>query len=146
MTESTATLPAIERKLELKADPERVWRALTDPVELCAWFPDAIDVEARPGAEGWMTWNEYGRYAVRFETVDPPRQLSWRWAREAEQGIDDGQSTLVEWRLTPRADGGTTLEVRESGFVAEDHRRGNEEGWTEELAELTELLGGEIAA
>jgi uncharacterized protein YndB with AHSA1/START domain len=147
MTESTAaTLPDIERRLELKADPERVWRALTDPTELCAWFPDAVDIDVRAGAEGWMTWTEYGRFAVRFETVDRPRELSWRWAREPDTAIDDASTTLVEWRLAPRPDGGTTLELRESGFVAEDYRKENEEGWSEELAELSELLGGEVTS
>jgi len=37
-------------------------------------------------------------------------------------------------------DGGTTLRMRESGFTTAKHRDGNDEGWTEELAELVALL------
>ncbi len=47
----------------------------------------------------------------------------------------------MEWRLTARDDGGTTLLLRESGFLTDLHREQNTEGWTAELAELMELLG-----
>ena len=54
--------------------------------------------------------------------------------------VDDGPSTLVEWDLEPTADGGTLLRLRESGFVAEADRAGNDAGWTEELGELVNYL------
>ncbi|MGQ0607145.1 MAG: SRPBCC domain-containing protein [Chloroflexota bacterium] len=50
-------------------------------------------------------------------------------------------ATLVEWWVERGADGGTTLRLRESGFRRETHRSENEQGWTQELAELVELLG-----
>ena len=52
---------------------------------------------------------------------------------------------LVEWTLTPRADGGTTLFLRESGFRRPEQRAENDEGWTSELAELLAYLEGESA-
>jgi hypothetical protein len=39
------------------------------------------------------------------------------------------KTTLVEWSLEERADGGTTLRLRESGFTRPEDRAGNEEGW-----------------
>ena len=48
--------------------------------------------------------------------------------------------TTVEFELTERAGGGTTLLVRESGFLDEKHRAGNTEGWGEETAELVAYL------
>ena len=51
-------------------------------------------------------------------------------------------STRVEWELTARDDGGTTLFLRESDFRTDLHHEQNTEGWTEELAELIELLRG----
>jgi hypothetical protein len=39
-----------------------------------------------------------------------------------------------------RPDGGTTLRLRESGFLTDLHHRQNTEGWDEELGELRELL------
>jgi uncharacterized protein YndB with AHSA1/START domain len=141
MTDAPAAqLTAIERTLQLSADPERVWRALTEPDELTRWFPQRMDVAMQPGAVGTFTWTEYGDYAVRVESVDRPRYLAWRWAREANVPAETAFMTLVEWWLTPGDGGGTTLRVRESGFVDPAHRSGNEEGWTEELAELAELF------
>ncbi len=49
--------------------------------------------------------------------------------------------TTVEFELAERDGGGTTLVVRESGFLADKHRDGNHEGWGEELGELVDYLG-----
>jgi uncharacterized protein YndB with AHSA1/START domain len=141
MTDSTATLPAIERSLDLTATPERVWRAITDPAELERWFPQRAEWDLRPGGEGTFFWEGHGNFPIRVEAVEPPRYLAWRWGLEAESDPDaTDAATLVEWWVDPRPDGGTTLRLRESGFRSPTHRAGNDEGWTEELAELTELL------
>ncbi len=131
---------SIERTLELNASPERVWRALTEPEELAAWFGDSAELELRPGGGGGFGWETHGRFAVRVEVVEPPRRLAWRWARTPDRPLEDGPSTLVEWELVPREDGGTTLKLRESGFVSDEHREENVQGWTSELAELEALL------
>lgn len=136
---------AIERTLELSAEPARVWSALTETAELIKWFPAEAEFDLRPGGEGWFAWPEHGRFALRVETVEPPLRLAWRWARDRDVAIDDGRSTLVEWTLEPREDGGTRLSLRESGFARDEDRRGNEEGWTEELAELESLLASPAA-
>jgi len=138
MTQTTTELAAIERTIELKASPERVWRAISDPAELDRWFPQRAELDLRSGGDGSFHFDGYGDFPVRVEAVDAPRYLAWRWAREA-----GGQPlTLVEWWVEERADGGTTLRVRESGFTDPQHRMGNEEGWTEELAELVSLVDG----
>jgi uncharacterized protein YndB with AHSA1/START domain len=131
----------LEKTIRLKAPPERVWKAITEADELAAWFPNHVDWELRDGAEGWFEWDQHGRYAVRVEAFEPPRYMAWRWAREAEKALDQTDSTLVEWTLTRRDNGGTLLHLRESGFAAEEYRQGNSSGWDTELAELLELLG-----
>jgi uncharacterized protein YndB with AHSA1/START domain len=132
---------AIERTLELAASPERVWTALTDPRELARWFPDEVtELEPRAGGAGWLRWSQHGRFAVRFEVFDPPRHLVWTWSRSPDTAVDDGPSTRVEWRLDARPGGGTTLRLRESGFLDARHRQENEGGWTHELGELGAYL------
>lgn len=134
-------IDAIERTLELSASPERVWRALTDPEELARWFPDeTVDLEVREGKGGWWHWTEHGRYAVRFEVVEPPRRLVWSWAREPDTPVEEARTTTVEWQLEAREGGGTTLSLRESGFLTEEAREQNVAGWKRELGELVELL------
>ena len=34
----TTTIAAIDRQLDFRASPERLWRALTDDGELASWF------------------------------------------------------------------------------------------------------------
>lgn len=130
----------IEKRLEFDASPERVWKAISDPAEIAQWFGDRAELDLRPGGDGRFTWEKHGSFAVRVEVVEPPKKLSWRWARNPGVAIDDGESTLVEWMLTQRPDGGTVLELRESGFAEEKHFEDNTAGWDSELAELSESL------
>ncbi len=137
-------MKAIERTLELRSEPEKVWKALTDEKELARWFPDeAAELDLRPGGDGAFSWENHGRFAVRVETVEPNKKLVWRWARRPGTPIEGGPSTLVEWTLTPRPGGGTLLELRESGFETLQAREQNVEGWNAELKELVALLGEE---
>lgn len=130
----------IERTVEFQAGVERVWSAITDPDELSQWFGHRTELVLEPGTDGAMVWDEHGRYAVRVEEVDPRTRFVWSWVHEADVAFDDAPSTRVEWTLTPRDDGGTTLFLRESGFRTDLHFQQNTEGWTEELAELMELV------
>lgn len=131
----------IEKTLELEAPPDKVWRALTDPKELGSWFPDRADLEPGSGNAGHFVWEKHGGYAVQMEVFEPISRLAWRWADESGKPLQQTTSTLVEWELLPRDDGGTTLKLRESGFRDEKGYRENVEGWDQELGELVEYLG-----
>ena len=140
---SPAISAAVERRTELRADPGRVWRALTEPDELRAWFGQGAELDLRAGGRGCFEWDGHGGYDILVEVVEPPTYLAWRWASERDRPIDEVPSTLVEFRLVARADGGTSLSVRESGFVRPESRDQNDEGWAEELGELVEFVDGE---
>jgi uncharacterized protein YndB with AHSA1/START domain len=126
---TTALEAAIEREVELRASPDRVWRALTDPRELAAWFGCTAEFDLRPSGSGHLEWPEHGRFAMRVEAVEAERRFAFRWARDRDVSLDDGISTLVEFTLEPRPDGGTVLRVRETGFVRPEDRSDNVEGW-----------------
>jgi uncharacterized protein YndB with AHSA1/START domain len=49
--------------------------------------------------------------------------------------------TTVEWVLAETADGGTTLRLKESGFLTDEHQGENDRGWEEELGHLAALVG-----
>jgi uncharacterized protein YndB with AHSA1/START domain len=142
MTDTT-TIAAIERRLDLRATPERVWRALTDPEELSRWFGTSASFRPEAGAAGWIGYEEEGRFHLRVEAVDAGHHLAWRWAHDADTRVDAGPSTLVEWWLEPSSDGGTTLRLRESGFLAERDVDMNTYGWFDELADLANHLASE---
>ncbi len=130
----------IERTLELDASPADVWRALTDPTEVSGWFGDSAQFEPKVGTDGWFGWEKHGRYAMRVEVFDPPTRFAWSWSHEADAPFDGATSTLVEWTVVPRGDGGTTLKLKESGFARDEHRQENSDGWTEELTHLAAYL------
>ena len=142
----------VRKTIELKAAPERVWRALTDPDELARWFPDeGADFEAEAGHRGFFVWASRadqgdgcggGSFALRVEQVEPPHLLVWSWTREANTPFDQAATTRVEWRLTPRAGGGTTLVLRETGFERLRDREVNDGGWDAELGELVAYVDG----
>jgi uncharacterized protein YndB with AHSA1/START domain len=131
---------AIEKTVELPAAPGRVWRALTEPAELAAWFPDHAEVDLRPGGNGSWAWDKHGTFAVKFEIVRPPLHLAWRWSQDPKVPVDVGVTTRVEFTLTRRHDGGTTLRLEETGFTTEQHYRQNVSGWDHELRELVGYL------
>lgn len=130
----------VEKVVEFTADVDRVWQAITDPGELARWFGDEAEVDLRPGGNAIMVWEDHGRYAIRIDEVDPPRRLVWSWVHEPDVAFEDAPATRVVWALTPNADGGTTLHLRETGFRTDLHHRQNDEGWDAELAELSDLL------
>ena len=134
-------IAAIEKTLELEQSPADVWRALTDPTAVAGWFGDSARFSPELGGEGWFGWEKHGRFAMRVEVFEPPTRFAWRWAREAGKSLDETHSTLVEWILVPRDDGGTTLMLKESGFVSEEYRKLNDGGWNEELGHLLDFLG-----
>jgi uncharacterized protein YndB with AHSA1/START domain len=128
MTERT-----IERTIQLKSAVDRVWKAITDPMELSRWFGDATELDLRPGGDGAFSWENHGRYAVRVEEVSA-------WVHEPDVAFEDAPSTRVEWNLSAREDGGTTLYLKETGFLTDQHQGENIQGWQAELSDLIEYL------
>ena len=137
----------IEEQVRLPQPPARVWRALTDPAELGAWFgANLAGTTIAPGAHvrGNLTHKgvEHILLDVIIEEVVQERRFSWRWHPHAIDGSADytGEArTLVEFTLEAMPDGGTLLCVVESGFDALPESRrataflGNSKGWAGQL-------------
>ena len=89
---------AIRFERRLTASPERVWRAVTEPDEMTAWFPCRVDGERRAGA------------TVRFVFADddsPPEEGTvLAWSPPASWSFDWG-GHVVEISVAP--DGAGTL-------------------------------------
>jgi uncharacterized protein YndB with AHSA1/START domain len=136
----------IRRRLELRADRDRVWRALSDDGDLRQWWGSRTPVVVEPGWEGWFDFPEHGRHAVRIEVVEPPRYLAWRWsADETDVPLADVRQPLVtEWMLEERDGGGTTQHLMESGFTGPVAHGDNTGGWDDEvLPGLVRLVDGD---
>jgi uncharacterized protein YndB with AHSA1/START domain len=64
--------------------PEKVWRALTEPEHLAAWFPTDIEGERRAGAPLRFVFREGEGPVTDGEMLayDPPSVLELRWGDE----------------------------------------------------------------
>lgn len=145
----TVSVPdTIERSVFLRAPRARVFRALTDPAELSAWFGVRFEGRVEPGARLRMTTTStefpVTTFDVLVEEVDPPRRLSWRWHPGMDQpgpGEPWDDLTRVTFTLED-APGGTRLHLLETGFTAIALARRarvhaeNVEGWDFQLAAL----------
>ncbi|MFF7776581.1 SRPBCC domain-containing protein [Streptomyces tanashiensis] len=108
----------IEREIQIDAPLERVWTLVAQPG---FWVADEASLAGTVATEGetMVARNaEYGDFPVRVEKVEPPTRLAYRWASAFPgEALTDGNSTLVEFTLTPEGSG-TRLKVVESGFAS----------------------------
>lgn len=143
----------IEKRIELKATPARVWRALTDHREFGQWFRVRLDGPFVPGqaSRGRVTYPGYEHlvFEVVVQKIEPERLFSFTWhpaAVDAAADYSQETPTLVEFRLEPVA-GGTRLLLTESGFDRlppgrrADAFRMNEGGWATQMTNLDQHVG-----
>jgi len=134
--------PALRFERRYAHPVERVWRAVSDPDEMPAWFPSGVVGERAVGAELVFADEEqrtasreageptYEGPTIRGRVVayDPPNVFSFTWGGE-----------LLRFELTPEGDGTVLVftQLLSHGSVAA--RNGS--GWHQCLAALDELLG-----
>jgi uncharacterized protein YndB with AHSA1/START domain len=144
----------------LRHSPEKVWRALTEPEQLLAWFPTDIEGERAPGAALRFRFRDGDAPAIDGEMIvfDPPSVLEFRW----------GNDETLRFELEPDAEGCLLTFVNtfdELGKAARDaagwhacldllgyHLSGEpapwtpQERWQEVHSSYVEHLGSEAAA
>jgi uncharacterized protein YndB with AHSA1/START domain len=147
----------IEKAIELKASPERVWRALTDYREFGQWFRVELDAPFVVGqvSSGRLTFSgyEHVRWTAQVKTMEPERLFAFTWhpyALDPEKDYSGETPTLVEFTLEPIATG-TRLTIVESGFdKVPAHRRDeafrmNDRGWTAQIQNIARHVDAVIA-
>ena len=126
----------IERRIDLHAAPDMVWRAFAVIAEWAAWWGPLEGFEPRAGSEGWFLWaKEGGRFAGRIETFDPiERRIAWRWSTLPDVPLEGAANTILSaWSIEPREDGGSILRLRETGFDARRDWDLNRNGWEDDV-------------
>ncbi|MDB5293416.1 MAG: Activator of Hsp90 ATPase 1 family protein [Phycisphaerales bacterium] len=138
----------IEKRIELKAPPARVWRALADFREFGAWFGVNLETPFVPGksTRGNITYAGYEHLVMEVvvQKMEPERLFSFHWhpyAVDPKVDYSKEPPTLVEFRLEKTA-AGTLLVVTESGFDAipaarrDEAFRMNSGGWTQQMKNI----------
>lgn len=143
------TQDAIEREIFIGTDIDHVWSLVS---KAGFWVGDTLhfDAEAHEGETITIETEQYGRFPVRVDRLDPPRYAAYRWASGYPNAdLTDTNSTLVEFTLVEHA-GGVMLRLRESGFAtldgSDDFRAArwndNTGGWTLQLDRLRAVCDG----
>lgn len=143
----------IEQSVDLKAPFERVWRALTDPVEFGAWFGWRVagDFVVGEASRGPITYRgmEHVIMEIRVTAIEPPTRFAFIWhpyAIDPKVDYSGEAETTVVFTLAPTATG-TRLTVVESGFDAlpvhrrTDALRMNTRGWAEQMGNIDAHVG-----
>ena len=137
-TTAPSQIETISFELDLHHAPEKVWRALTDPVLLTEWLLPIADLQLAPGAEFTFRTQPYpgwdGTVSCRFVEIEPQRKLVYTWDVPFLQ-------TVVTFTLVPTPSG-TRLSIVQSGFKPEQKREsgGARYGWKMMGGKLTDLL------
>ena len=129
---------SISFEFDLHHLPEKVWRALTDPVLLAEWLLPVLDLTLEPGAAfrfkaqpraGWD-----GIVNCRLIEIEAHKRLSYTW-------VVGGMDTVVMFTLTPTASG-TRLSLVQSGFKPDQKQNfgGARYGWKMMGGKLVDLL------
>jgi uncharacterized protein YndB with AHSA1/START domain len=137
-TTAPSQTESIAFEFDLPHSPQKVWRALTDPVLLTEWLLPVVELELEPGAAftfktqphpGWD-----GTVSCRMLEIEAHRKLSYAWAVPF---LD----TVVTFTLTPTASG-TRLHLVQSGFKPDQKQNfgGARYGWRLMGGKLVELL------
>ena len=103
----------VVRRQVLEASPDRVWRALTDPDELAAWWGEGTTIVAEPGGQVHAVDPDgTTRHGVVVEAEHGRRlRLDW-WPADD----DDTPATRVTIELEP-CPFGTVVTVTEAVLV-----------------------------
>jgi uncharacterized protein YndB with AHSA1/START domain len=129
----------IEKKLLIKATPERIFQALTEKKELEHWLLSRAEVDLRVGGTIRFEWNRAGgiRNVGKIVALEPPQRLSYTW-----EALEP-HPTTVTFALIAQSNG-TLLHLMHTG-IGKGHDWGEyytsrKDGWDIHLTNLANWL------
>ena len=140
-TTARSQTESISFEFDLQHSPEKVWRALTDPVLLTEWLLPVVDLKLEPGEAFTFKTQPYpgwdGTVRCRILEIEAQRKLSYTWVVG-----DMDLNTVVTFTLAPTASG-TRLFLVQSGFKPDQKQNfaGARYGWKMMGGKLVDLLG-----
>jgi uncharacterized protein YndB with AHSA1/START domain len=120
--------------------PERVWRALTDPVTISAWLMATGDFRPEVGAQFRLQTEHLsptGWIDAEVLELDPPRRMVWAWSSN-----DGNPRSRVTFELAPESSG-TRLRLTHEGEIEPAIGAIFAGGWPGRIELLAEVAGRE---
>lgn len=143
MTTTDADQTVIQ-EINIKASPERVFEALTNPHQRKEWWGSEgrfqtteVESDLRVGGKWRMSGTGFGRpFTVKgeYRTIEPPHVLAFTWLADWQRNPTE---TLVRFDLSEQ-DGLTTVRVTHSGLTSEGVQA--HQGWPQLLARLRDYV------
>ncbi|KZB65742.1 vanillate O-demethylase oxidoreductase VanB [Thalassospira lucentensis] len=143
---------SIEKKIEINAPRQRVWRALTDHRQFGTWFgvniKDAFVVGQVSNGQITIEGFTHVKWQSTIKAMEEPAYFAYTWhpyAIEPEVDYSREPETLVEFWLEEKA-GVTRVTVRETGFdKLPAHRlsaalQANTNGWAFQLENIRKYV------
>ena len=129
---------AISFEFDLQHQPEKVWRALTEPALLTEWLLPVLDLELEQGAAFTFKTQPVGGWDgvvnCRMLEIEAHKKLSYAW-------VVGDMDTVVTFTLTPTASG-TRLTLLHTGFKPHQKHNfgGARYGWNMMGEKFVDLL------
>lgn len=134
---------SIDREIHIDAAPEVVYEVISTPEHLREWWPDDAEVQATPGATGFVSFGADKVVPLTVIEADPPRRFSFRWVHDAGDVATAANSLLATFDLIPSG-AGTLLRFSETGFDeaarTDEEYRDHVTGWDYFLPRLVKYV------
>ena len=114
----SVTAPDHVYSVYVKAEPERVWRAITDGVETEQYYYGTrVGSDWTPGARIVYEYPD-GRVAADGQVleVDPPRRLAMTFHARWDPELEAEGPVRMTWEVEPAGDGSSKITVVSSGL------------------------------
>ncbi len=143
-----------ETVIYIKATPEQVFRAITEPEWIAKWFAPYARVDARVGGEYLIAWSPAMEGVPSIITALDPythfgvvKERSFAYSgqgKPVETGV--ARKIAVDYYIDAIGDGMTRLRLVQSGFGDEapwdDEFTSTKSGWAMFVQKLKEVLEG----
>lgn len=132
-------------RIDLAADVQTVWRALTDPAQLIAWCSPKAEIRARAGGLFRACVDRVTELEAHIDVYEPVRRMRLIYLPSAALPATD--SALVDdFILEPAKAGGTILRLLGSGVPGAPEWDAQylrlRTGWQAAMTRLKALLDG----
>jgi uncharacterized protein YndB with AHSA1/START domain len=148
MAAKAAEKTSLEIKRFIKASPDRVYAAWTDPAQLRQWFgPEQVTTDnliADPRAGGRFRWdltNSDGEKMTmegEFRELQPGKKIVFTWHWQDDEDWEN-QVSIVTVEISGRS-GGTELRLTHEQLPNEKSRDGHTGGWNSALDKLEKFV------
>ncbi len=103
-------------RVDILADADRVWRALTDNAQLRAWCSPRAEIRARTGGSFRASVDRVTEFEARIDVFEPGRRLRLIYLPVA--ALPKAGTVMIDDFILDRVDGGTIVRLLGSGLPA----------------------------